>query len=127
MREIYIPNQHSYNAFKKIIQTGGGMDELGYIYDVQKGSGLGSFFKNLLKIALPISKRIISKGVTIAKPHLKKIAQEGIATATDVGINSIRKYSQKAQDKIGKTPTKKRKSVSYKTNSRKKRKIDQLS
>ena len=98
---------------------------MGYIYNIQKGSGLGSFFKNLLKIALPVTKRLLTKGVTIAKPHLQRIAQEGIAAATDASINSIKNYSQRAQRKVVSKRTKsKRKGVNKPA---KKRKIDQLS
>ena len=125
MRELFIPDQDTYNGLKKVIQSGGGFDEMGYIYNIQKGSGLGSFFKNLLKIALPVTKRLLTKGVTIAKPHLQRIAQEGIAAATDASINSIKNYSQRAQRKVVSKRTKsKRKGVNKPA---KKRKIDQLS
>lgn len=125
MREVYIPNKQTYNDYKRILQKGGGYDEMGYIYNIQKGAGLGSFFKNLLKIALPVSKKILSKGVTLAKPHLQRIAQEGISAATDIGINSIRKYSNKAQQKVGSSSRKRKQKPVYTIT--KKSKIDKLS
>ena len=75
-------------AFKAINQKGDGDDIDRYIYS-QSGEGLGSFFGNLVKKAIPILGKAIKGAAKAAVPHLKDAA---VASSTNLLQSAIDKY-----------------------------------
>ena len=72
--------QHFRTTFS---QNGKGLDIDRYIYN-QQGAGLGSFFANLFRKALPIAKAAINTAATVAKPHLQQFGKDLVQEGTRV-------------------------------------------
>ena len=102
MTEIYSPDQSTRSLYHHAIQTGRGNS--GYIYSVQDGAGIGSFFKRIISFATPLIKKVgkqfLYKGKELLEPELKKLVKAGADTATRVAADKIQEYSQKATNKI---------------------------
>ena len=93
--EVFDSSTINVNLIK---QNGRGNDMDRYIYSMQSGEGIGSFFGNLFRTVVPAIGNAI-KGVSeVAKPHLKNLAQ---AVGESVVSN--------IQSKPSKSKTKKRK------------------
>ena len=84
--ENFTLRRAAYHAV--INQSGKGVDMDRYIYSMQ-GEGLGSFFGNILKTAVPLLGRAIKGAANIAKPHLKAAVKDLITTGTKRGIKKI--------------------------------------
>ena len=87
--EVFNPASLRNASYRSVInQSGKGIDMDRYIYSMQ-GEGLGSFFGNLLKTAVPLLGRAIKGIVNIAKPHLKAAAKDLITAGAKRGIEKI--------------------------------------
>ena len=73
-----------------ISQSGKGMDMDRYIYSMQ-GEGLGSFFGNLAKTAVPMLSKAIKGAVKVAKPHAIAAGKELVAAGTKRGVKALNK------------------------------------
>lgn len=104
MREYYVPDKSTYKMYHEFFnsdQIGNGYNSQGYIYNHhQVGGGLGGFFRNALKFALPIGKKLLYKGWEMAKPEVKKVALSGVSAIERVAEQQIKSASNKAQKKI---------------------------
>jgi hypothetical protein len=88
--EIYSPNARDISAYRQVIlQHGSGYDKDGYYYYSQEGEGIGSFFGNLFKSAIPVISRGIKGAVAISKPHFKKAASEIVSSGSKRLLNKI--------------------------------------
>ena len=85
MRQAYIPDSSTEQAFKRALNTDLGVYQL----NNQTGFGIGGFFKKLFKHAIPIGKSLLKSGIELAKPELKKLAVKGIDKATDYGVRKL--------------------------------------
>ena len=104
-------------AFKAINQKGYGDDIDRYIYS-QSGEGLGSFFGNLVKKAIPILGKAIkgaAKGAAkAALPHLQDAAIAGSTNLLNSALAKVRKQRGRGKRgiqevvNIGHTPHKRR-------------------
>lgn len=90
--EVININPSTYR--KVILQHGAGTDDDGYYY-YQQGEGLGSFFSNILKYALPLVTRTIKGSARIAKPHLQKVGQELVAAGAKRITDQLAKPKRK--------------------------------
>lgn len=77
-------------AHSVINQNGKGMDIDRYIYSMQ-GEGLGSFFGNIVKSALPMLGKAIKGAAKIAKPHMIAVGNDLLAAGSKRGIDAINK------------------------------------
>ena len=73
-----------------ISQSGKGVDIDRYIYSMQ-GEGLGSFFGNLAKTAVPILSKAIKGAVKVAKPHAIAAGKELAAAGAKRGVKELNK------------------------------------
>ena len=109
MKPVYFQNNAEthklYEAFFN--QKGSGYNSQGYIYNSQVGAGLGGFFRSLLKVALPIGKKALYKGLEIAKPELKAIAKTSVNAVSRLAEEKIKTGSRKAQRKLNSVARKK--------------------
>ena len=86
--ESFNPDLHlqSYDIFQ---EGSGDIDR--YIY--QHGEGLGSFFGNLFKKAVPLLGKAIKGAAKVAKPHIANAGKEILKEGTKRGIEEISKLS----------------------------------
>ena len=77
-------------AIKAINQKGYGDDIDRYIYS-QSGEGLGSFFGNMFKKALPLIGKAIKGAAKVAAPHLKEGVKAAAASGLKRGIQEVTK------------------------------------
>lgn len=100
MRELYHPTQATRANFKDALYN-----DLG-VYHIQRGAGIGGFFKSLFKTLAPIGKTILKTGFEIAKPHLQKAGNEIIETGTKAAVQKIDDFAQRklARRQKRKTP-----------------------
>ena len=88
--EVFQPTRLDTTGYRSAInQSGRGMEMDRYIYSNQSGEGIGSFFGNLLRTAIPLIGRTIKGAATIAKPHLKKAVQDIVATGSKRAIDKL--------------------------------------
>lgn len=85
--EVYNPNLKANTYRSTLLQSGSGAIDR-YIYD-QRGEGLGSFFGNLLKSAIPLFGSAIKGAARVAAPHAKRAAQEIFTAGSKRAINHI--------------------------------------
>lgn len=88
--EIFNENKLRGVAYQTISQSGKGMDMDRYIYSMQ-GEGLGSFFGNLVKTAIPILGKAIKGAAKIIKPHAIAAGKELITTGSKRGATELNK------------------------------------
>ena len=104
MRQIYVPDKDTYKMYQHFFsggQLGAGYSTQGYIYsNHQVGGGLGGFFRNALKFAMPLGKKLLYKGWEIAKPELKKVAKSGTDALVRVVEDKTQQFSNKTQKKL---------------------------
>jgi len=72
-----------------INQSGRGMEMDRYIYSNQSGEGIGSFFGNLLRTAIPLIGRSIKGAAVIAKPHLENAGKDIIAAGSKRALSKL--------------------------------------
>lgn len=89
MRVLYQPNQESRSNFRDALYN-----DLG-VYHIQRGAGIGGFFKSLFKTLAPIGKTILKTGFEIAKPHLKQAGKELIETGTKAAVEKIDDFARR--------------------------------
>ena len=77
-------------AYRSITQSGKGEDMDRYIYSMQ-GEGLGAFFGNLLKSAVPFVGKTIKGAAKIAKPHLIATGKELVSAGVKRGVEEVNK------------------------------------
>lgn len=88
--EVFNPNQLKLASYRSAInQSGSGAVMDRYIYSNQTGEGIGSFFGNLARIAMPLLGNAIKGAARIAKPHLKRAATDIITTGSKRAIDKI--------------------------------------
>jgi len=88
--EVFQPTRLDTAGYRSIInQSGHGMEMDRYIYSNQSGEGIASFFGNLLRTAVPLIGRTIKGAAAIAKPHLKNVAKDLIATGSKRAIDKL--------------------------------------
>ena len=76
------------NAAKAVqVLKGDGLDK--YIYNVQDGHGIGSFFSPILKAIIPIVKTIGRSLFAAAKPAAKAAGREAIKGMATAGLTSL--------------------------------------
>ena len=85
MRQAYIPDSSTEQAFKKALNSDLGV----YHFNNQTGFGIGGFFKKLFKQAIPIGKSLLKSGLELAKPELEKLAVKGVGKVTDIGVRKL--------------------------------------
>ena len=95
MRTVYHPTTETYAGFKDALHN-----DLG-IFHVQRGAGIGGFFKSLFKTLVPIGKSILKTGFEIAKPHMQRMGQ-------DLAQKGVQAVSAKAEEFVEKQLTRKR-------------------
>lgn len=83
MRLTHQPTTSSVDGFRNALHG-----DLG-IYHLQSGSGIGSFFGNLLKTFIPIGKSLVKKGLNAALPELEKLAQRGIKYTANKATSEV--------------------------------------
>ena len=88
MRAVYQPTHETYAGFKDALHN-----DLG-IFHVQRGAGIGGFFKSLFKTMVPIGKSILKTGFEIAKPHLQQAGQEMVQRGTQAIIRKVDNYAE---------------------------------
>ena len=100
MRELYQPTQSTQTNFKNALYN-----DLG-VYHIQRGRGIGGFFKSLFKTLVPIGKTILKTGFEIAKPHLQKAGNELVERGTKAAVQKIDDFAQRklARQQKRKTP-----------------------
>ena len=77
-------------AINAINQKGYGDDIDRYIYS-QTGEGLGSFFGNMFKKAIPFIAKSIKGAAKVASPHIKAGLKAGGESALKRGIEEVTK------------------------------------
>ena len=88
--EIFNPTRIDTSMYRSVInQSGRGVDMDRYIYSSQTGEGIGSFFGNMIRSAIPVISRSIKGAATIARPHLKNAAKEIIATGSKRAVDKL--------------------------------------
>ena len=88
--EIFNPTRMDASIYRSVInQSGRGVDMDRYIYSSQSGEGIGSFFGNMLRSAMPVISRAIKGAATITKPHLKNAVKEIIATGSKRAVDKL--------------------------------------
>lgn len=97
MEEVNI-NSSTYRQI--MLQHGAGYDDGGYYHYSQEGDGLGSFFSNLLKYAVPVLGRTIKGAARIAKPHLQKAGAELVAAGAKRISKELTNKRKKPRRKI---------------------------
>ena len=109
MRVVYNPTSATSAHFDRALHN-----DLG-IYHIQRGAGIGGFFKSLFNKIIPIGKTIIKSGFEIAKPHLQEMGNElvskGVKAVKTKIENKINQPKQKAQKPVRKS----KRVVPYKT------------
>ena len=96
-------------AYRTIIQDGGSdMDR--YVY-TQVGDGLGSFFGNIFKSAVPFLGKTIKGIANIAKPHIVAAGKDLISAGAKRGFEEISKSgkTKKGNTKVVHRPHRKKK------------------
>lgn len=88
--ENFNENKLKSFAHKSITQSGKGNDIDRYIYSME-GEGLGSFFGNLVKSAVPIIGKAIKGAVKVVKPHAIAAGKDLIATGTKRSAKEVTK------------------------------------
>lgn len=91
-----------------INQNGKGSDIDRYIYS-QKGEGLGSFFGNLFRAAVPFLGKAIKGAATIAKPHIVSAGKDLIKAGAKRGFEELSKKGVEKLQKTSHRPHKRRK------------------
>lgn len=88
--EVFNPNKLDVVLYRSVInQSGRGMEMDRYIYSNQSGEGIGSFFGNLLRSAVPVIARAIKGVAKVVKPHLQSAAKDLIATGSKRAIDKL--------------------------------------
>lgn len=88
--EVFNPNRLDAAIYRSVInQSGRGMEMDRYIYSSQTGEGIGSFFGNLFRSAIPLIGRSIKGAAALAKPHLKSAVKDIIATGSKRAIDKL--------------------------------------
>ena len=88
--EVFQPTRLDAAGYRSVInQSGHGMEMDRYIYSNQSGEGIGSFFGNLLRTAVPLIGRAIKGAAAIAKPHLKNAVTDIVATGSKRAIDKL--------------------------------------
>ena len=88
--EVFNPNQMRLTTYRSVInQSGNGTDMDRYIYSNQSGEGIGSFFGNLARYAIPLLGSAIKGIGKVVKPHLKRAAADIITTGTKRAVDKI--------------------------------------
>lgn len=88
--EVFNPNRLDTGILRSVInQSGHGVEMDRYIYSSQTGEGIGSFFGNLLRTAMPLIARTIKGAAAIAKPHLKNAVKDIVATGSKRAIDKL--------------------------------------
>ena len=92
--EVFNHRDLSSLAVKAINQKGYGDDIDRYIYS-QSGEGLGSFFGNMFKKALPLIGKAIKGAAKVAAPHIKEGAKAAAKSGLKRGIEEVSKRGGK--------------------------------
>ena len=88
--EIFNPTRLDTSMYRSVInQSGSGLEMDRYIYSNQSGEGIGSFFGNMIRSAIPVISRAIKGATTIARPHLKNAVKDIIATGSKRAIDKL--------------------------------------
>ena len=88
--EIFNPTRLDTSMYRSVInQSGSGLEMDRYIYSNQSGEGIGSFFGNLFRTAVPLIGRAIKGASIIAKPHLKNAVKDIVATGSKRAIDKL--------------------------------------
>ena len=80
-------NPEVLRAYETLQDGGSDMDR--YVY--QHGEGLGSFFGNLFKVAVPFLGKAIKGAATIAKPHLVNAGKDLLQAGAKRGFEELSK------------------------------------
>ncbi len=105
--ETFNPEKLKSLAYRTIIQDGRGGDMDRYVY-TQVGDGLGSFFGNIFKSAVPFLGRAINTAAGIAKPHLVAAGKDLISAGAKRGISEITKSEKSRKKKVVHRPHRKK-------------------
>ena len=88
--EVFQPTRLDAAGYRSVInQSGHGMEMDRYIYSNQSGEGIGSFFGNLLRTAVPLIARTIKGAAVIAKPHLKNAVKDIVASGSKRAFDKL--------------------------------------
>lgn len=70
MRQIYIPNKETYQMYRSFFnQSGAGYNPGDYIYSShQVGAGLGGILRSVMKLTMPIGKKLIRASTLLFLP-----------------------------------------------------------
>lgn len=107
--EVYNPTNNTINSYRSIInQSGSGVMDR-FIWRNQDGEGIGSFFGNLFRSAIPILSSGIKGAATLAKPHLKRAAIDIVNTGSKRAISKLSNNINRKVTTPKNSSTKKRK------------------
>lgn len=88
--ETFNPTSANIAKYRSVInQSGSGLEMDRYIYSNQDGEGIGEFFGNLARTAIPLLGKAIKGVVGIAKPHLKRAASDIITTGSKRAVEKL--------------------------------------
>ena len=91
--QVFDPTRLDTAVYRSVInQSGSGMEMDRYIYSNQSGEGIGSFFGNLLRTAIPLIGRTIKGAAVIAKPHLENAGKDIIAAGSKRALSTLVNY-----------------------------------
>lgn len=102
--EVFDSSKINVNLIK---QNGRGVDMDRYIYSMQSGEGIGSFFGNLFRTVVPAIGSAIKGASVAAKPHLKNLAQAvGESLVSDIIQSKPKSETKKRKRKVHQVKTK---------------------
>ena len=88
--EVFQPTRLDAAGYRSVInQSGHGAEMDRYIYSSQTGEGIGSFFGNMLRLAMPVISNAIKGTASLAKPHLKNALKDIVATGSKRAIDKL--------------------------------------
>jgi hypothetical protein len=81
--ELISPSANDVRAYRRaVMQHGSGYDSDGYYVYNQEGEGIGSFFGNLFRSAMPVIRQGIKGIGSTLKPHIQKAAGDLVTTGS---------------------------------------------
>ena len=94
MRQPYVSTRDSHTLYHSALN-----DDLG-IYRVQSGAGIGGFLKKMFsKYVIPLGKTVLKQGYEIAKPELKKVANNLGEAAVDWTTTKVKSGAKRLGQK----------------------------
>jgi hypothetical protein len=117
--ETYVFNANAAKQYRDMM--GGGIDK--YVFNVQDGSGIASFFAPIMRGIIPIIKSIGASAFGAAKPAARMLAREAIKGASSAALGSFTKKPVESAQRSYKPSRKRKASKSRQSRKRVKQEI----